>query len=290
VEGDELQSMTIDFEPRRNVQPGDYVFDVSATSQGRSAGSAPLILQAVLMPLALSGGVSHVSVLGGTHVPWSPSFDYLRDVWLPALERTGITATIELCEWGWFPVGGGRIDCAITGTSRPPASIRLLERGPLLQVSGRAVAGRLPEHIAIRMADGASAILKQEGIESSIEALTVESSGIGAGIFLTARYANLCGGFAELGKRGKPAEAVATEAVEKLLAHRRSGAAVESHLADQLILPLSMADGISELSVEQITTHLDTHAWLVQQFALADVVIEPTDRGTGLVRILPKRS
>lgn len=290
VEGDELQSTVVDFEPRRPVKPGSYIFDVSATSQGRSAGSAPLILQAVLVPLALSGGRSHVSVHGGTHVPWSPSFDYLRDVWLPILERIGISATVELDEWGWFPIGGGRIDCTISAAARPLCPLRLLEPGPLVQVSGRAVAGRLPEHIAVRMAGEASAILKEAGIESSIEAMAIDSPGTGAGIFLTARYANLCGGFAELGKRGKPAEAVAAEAAEKLLAHHRSSAAVENHLADQLVLPLSLAGGISEYTVERVTTHLETHAWLVQKFGLAEVAIEQLENGAGLIRILPKDS
>jgi RNA 3'-terminal phosphate cyclase (ATP) len=36
---------------------------------------------------------------------WSPPFDYVRDVWLPALARLGVEASVELTDWGWYPVG-----------------------------------------------------------------------------------------------------------------------------------------------------------------------------------------
>ncbi|MGA1763349.1 MAG: RNA 3'-terminal phosphate cyclase, partial [Ilumatobacteraceae bacterium] len=42
----------------------------------------------LLLPLALADGISRLRIEGGTHMPWSPSFHYLVDAWLPTLRRT----------------------------------------------------------------------------------------------------------------------------------------------------------------------------------------------------------
>ncbi|NNJ74605.1 MAG: RNA 3'-phosphate cyclase [Anderseniella sp.] len=286
--GDELHSENLEFTPGEPVKSGHYVFDVAAARKGGSAGSAPLVLQAVLIPLALADGPSQVDIHGGTHVPWSPPFDYLQDVWLPTLAMIGVTTDIELRRWGWFPAGGGLVRCSISGSTHPLKPFRLVDKGPLQIVSGRSVAAHLPDHISNRMAERAKALLDEAGIPSALNADVVESKNSGAGIFLTAQYAHVRGGFCAHGKRGKQAEDVAAEAVEQLLAHKTSSAALEHHLADQLILPLAFANGTSQFSVDRITGHLETHAWLVEQFGLASVKIEEREDGTGHVRIFPQ--
>ncbi len=288
VRGDAIGSSELDFSPQGPVQAGAYDFDVAAARKGGSAGSAPLVLQAMLVPLALCDGPSQVTLRGGTHVPWSPSFDFIRDVWLAALGRIGISAGIKLDSWGWYPAGGGQIGCAIAGGASEIRPVSLLDRGKFHRVTGRAVAAHLPVHIAARMADRATDLLAQEGIAATIEAEAVESVSSGAGIFLTAHYENVHCGFAGHGKRGKPAEEVAADTVELVLSHRRSRAALDVHLADQLILPLALATGPSEYSVERLTRHIETHAWLVEQFGLARVTLSQQADGTGVVRIMPE--
>src|SRR5262245_31691523 len=64
VEGDALGSGTLTFTPR-TVKAGNYSFAVG------SAGSATLVLQTVLPPLALASGSSTLSLEGGTHNPWA---------------------------------------------------------------------------------------------------------------------------------------------------------------------------------------------------------------------------
>jgi RNA 3'-terminal phosphate cyclase (ATP) len=288
LHGDAIGSTELDFSPHGPVKAGTYDFDVAAARKGGSAGSAPLVLQAMLVPLALCSGASRVTVRGGTHVPWSPSFDYIRDVWLLALGRIGIAAEIRLDAWGWFPAGRGQIQCDIAGGASEIRPVLLLEPGPLQRVTGRAVAAHLPAHIAIRMAERAADLLTQEGISAAIAAEAVESVSSGAGIFLTAHYENVRCGFAGHGKRGRPAEEVAGDAAGLVLTHYRSGAALEVHLADQLVLPLALAAGASEYSVERLTRHIETHAWLVEQFGLARVRLSDEANGTGVVRIMPE--
>src|SRR5262245_3320276 len=62
------------FEPQA-VAPGEFRFEIA------TAGAATLVLQTVLLPLATAATASRVEVTGGTHVPASPSFDYLARHW-----------------------------------------------------------------------------------------------------------------------------------------------------------------------------------------------------------------
>jgi len=124
---------------------------------------------------------------------------------------------------------------------------------------------------------------------AEIEAAVLEAACPGAGLYLTAHYENSLAGFSAQGKRGKPAERVAEEACSALLHHYQSGAALEQHLADQLILPAALCRGESVFSVERISTHLVTNAWVVERFGLARINIAPAADGTGFVKILASR-
>jgi RNA 3'-terminal phosphate cyclase len=73
-------------------------------------------------------------------------------------------------------------------------------------------------------------------------------------------------GFSALGARGKPAEQVADDAAEAYLAFRESGAALDRHLADQMLIYLALAEGPSSLTTEAVTSHLLTNVWVIEQF------------------------
>jgi RNA 3'-terminal phosphate cyclase (ATP) len=289
VSGEKLGSQELTFAPTRPPRSGDYVFDVSEAREGRSAGSITLLFQAVYLPLVFAPGDSTLVLRGGTHVTWSPPFDYLEGVFLPALSHMGLEAGMELVTWGWYPAGGGEIQAFLKGVG-PPEAGRLspwtiLERGRLLRVRGRAVAANLPSHIPQRMTDRARSLLEELGVEVRIDPLRVRADCPGAGIFLTADYENVSLGFDALGRRGLSSEAVAEEAVAKLRAHHDSGAAMEAYLGDQLLLPMALAEGESAFSVERITGHLTTNAWVVERFGIRRVIIEGREGEAGKVRV-----
>jgi len=276
VTGDGLGSPTLTFLPGGPPQAGEYVFDVSEAREGGSAGATTLVLQAVLLPLALAAGDSSLVIRGGTHVAWSPPFDYVQDVWLPMLARLGVMAGLELVRWGWYPAGQGELRATVHGLGGrlEPSSPVLMERGPLRRIWGRAVAANLPSHIPQRMASRARSLLAGAGLVAQIEPLRVRAVSAGAGIFLTAEYEGVRAGFSALGARGKPSEAVAEEAAMALLSHRDAGQALDQHLADQLVLPLALAGGTSTFGVERVSRHLTTNLWVLEQFGLASTRVE----------------
>jgi RNA 3'-terminal phosphate cyclase (ATP) len=263
--GDSLGSTTLTFEPRRQTMPGFYEFDVSEAREGGSAGAATLVLQTVLPPLALAAEPSSVTVKGGTHVPWSPSFHYIQDVYLPMAARLGLSAMVELLGWGWYPAGAGVIKAAIPGQPWPISGLAET-RGALKQIKGMAVAASLPAHIAQRMRDRAANLLERAGLPFAIEPQRVRSVSPGAGIFLVAEYEHSQAGFTALGEIGKASERVAEEAVNDLLAFHGSKALLDEHLTDQLILPQALSGRAATWSVERVSNHTLTNVWVVEQF------------------------
>jgi RNA 3'-terminal phosphate cyclase (ATP) len=281
VSGDTLGSSEMEFVPSHAPRPGHYLFDVEEAAQRGSAGSVTLILQTLIVPLAMIAAKSTVVVRGGTHVEWSPPFDFLADAYLPMLDRIGFRVDARLVRWGWYPIGGGEVACEICGggseSGSPwPRPIEAIVPGPLRRITGQAIGANVPAHVPQRMANKAQALLSEIRVPIEIGVRNVVGAGSGTGLFLLADYEALPASFSGYGRRGKPAEVVAEEAVSALLDHHRSGAAVEPHLSDQLLLPLSFAAGPSSFTVARPTRHLMTNAWTIQQFGVAEVSTKET--------------
>lgn len=288
LEGDVLGSSTLEFRPSRPPAAGSYLFDVAEAREGGSAGAATLVLQTITLPLALAGGESTAVAKGGTHVPWSPSFDFFQNIWLETLRRLGADASAHLDAWGFYPAGGGEISLRLDGgASMHPLTV--LERGPLEAVSGRAVAASLPSHIAQRMADRAEALLRPLGVPVSIRTERVRSVSPGAWIFLQGNYAGIASGFGNHGRRGKPSEEVAEDAVAEFMSFNECPGALDRHLADQMLLPLSLAHDESEFTCEAVTRHLETNAWVIERFEAARIEIGRGPEGAGHVKVMPSR-
>ncbi len=92
--------------------------------------------------------------------------------------------------------------------------------------------------------------------------------------------------FFGLGERGKPAERVADDAVDQVGAFLRADpAAVDAHSADQIVLPLALAEGPSEYTVAEVTQHLLTNMAVIGRFAERAITVEGSEGQPGRVRI-----
>ena len=287
--GDALGSSFLEFTPTHEPRAGAYEIDIGLARAGGSAGATTLVLQAMLHALLVATGRSTLVLRGGTHVPWSPTFEYVHDVWLPTLADMGIAAHTELERCGFHPVGGGVVRATIDGVAPGRiASLDRRERGPLLRVAGTALSCGVPGHVRDRMIARARIALAAEGISVDFESTEANAACAGTALFMTAHYGSSRAGFSALGERGKPAERVADEAVRALVGFHRSGAAVDEHLADQLLVFAALASGSSRLAVERVTSHLTTNAWVIEQFDLAQVLTTTRDHGSALIVINPR--
>ncbi len=283
VSGDRAGSAELSFAPKR-VRPGQYSFRI------RTAGSAALLAQTVGLPLALAGEGSRLTLGGGTHVPWSPTVGFLNDVWTPALDALGLRFSTELTRAGYYPKGGGELELMVHPAHGPLMPLDAEARASLHGLAARITISRLPEEIARRCRERTDALLGANGLFAEWELLRLPAAGSGVCLELVANFGLLSAGFSALGERGKPAEKLAEEAVDALAGFLASGAAVEAHLADQLVVPLALTPGESRFSTNRVTSHLMTVLEVVRVF-LPEVEVrvagEPGGPGTVYVKAPP---
>jgi RNA 3'-terminal phosphate cyclase (ATP) len=239
-----------------------------------TAGSVTLILQSVLPALAHAPEGSTLTLIGGTDVPFSPPFEYLQHVLRPALAQLGPVVELELVGRGFYPKGGGEVRARVMPA--PIRPISWMERGRLTIIRGRSYSLGLPEHIAMRMRDSARRIVSSACPKVEIELeVTPQGHSTGCGIALWAETeTGRALGASALGERGKPAERVGEEAGKALLRELRSGSAIDGHLADQLVVWLALAEGVSEFTTSRATDHLSNAIAVAEAVAGARFAVE----------------
>jgi RNA 3'-terminal phosphate cyclase (ATP) len=280
--GAELESKELTFHPGR-IKPGDYNFDV--TTLKASAGSAGLIFQTLLAPLAFAGGASRVIIQGGTHVTWSPPADYLREVFLPAVAAMGLQVKMEINRHGFYPIGGGILEVLVTPLHLPLAPLWIEERGDLKKLSVVSKVANLTSSIGQRQLDRAMTRLTKWGSKLHGKTQIVESSGKGTFLFVLAEFDRVRAGFSALGEIGKRAEEVADEAVDAFLRFWNAQGTMDPYLADQLILYMALAQGVSAVTFSKMTDHLKTNIWVIEQFLPLKFIIEEDPAGSGRVTV-----
>lgn len=268
VEGLEVGSSEITFRPG-SIVPGRHAFDVG------TAGSVTLVLQACLPVAFAAPDTVRLRITGGTDVRWSPPLDAFARVFLPWLRRLGGRVDMETIRRGYYPKGGGMVEVMVQ-PSREWSTLDLLESGPVRRIRGIAHVSNLPEdipkrmkHAALRRLHGHPDVQIEERVYRGEEAI-----GQGGALVLWAETEQSLLEGSALAERGKPSERVGEEAASKLAAELASGAAVDVHTADQLLLYLALADGPSAFTVREVSGHLRSLSWLIPQFLDRRIDIE----------------
>lgn len=240
-----------------------------------TAGSVPLVFDAVLPVAYALADPLELRATGGTDVKWAPTADHYRQVKLPFVRRTGLVAGITLERRGFYPAGGGRATLSLAPSA--PRELELEDRGSLESVSVSSVASRSLEDrdVAERQADAAvEAVDVSVPVESTVE--YAKSTSPGSVVLVRAEYGDSLAGFDSLGERGRPAEAVGEAAASAFGQFDAGEAAVDEHTADQLMLPLAVAGG--HVTVPRVTDHVATSAEVIRAFG-ADVRVVETGDG-----------
>jgi RNA 3'-terminal phosphate cyclase (ATP) len=193
---------------------------------------------------------------------------------------------LEIKKWGFYPLGGGEVFCQIFSI-KEIKPLNLKERGKLKKLSGISAVANLPLSIAERQKNEALKILQKKDFSAEIEIINPPSKGKGAFFFLLAEFENCLAGFSSLGEIGKRAETVASEACQEFLDFMSTPAALEKHLADQLMPYLALAKGESTLTVSLISQHLLTNIWVVQKFLPVEITVQGELGKEGEIEIKP---
>jgi RNA 3'-phosphate cyclase len=239
-----------------------------------TAGSATLVLQALVpVCLRLPKPVT-LEITGGTHVAWSPPFDYFRRVLCPALEKMGIKIESEIISYGFYPKGGGRVRTRISPCPEiKPITLTQREGEP--KVYGLSMASDFLKRggVAERQLEGANVDMDKTEIKY------VSSLSPGSCMYMEARYGNSVLASSSLGERGKPAERVGQEAAKELYGVMKTEAVADKYLADQLIPYMALAGGSSRILAPELSKHTETNIWVVKKFLDVDFKMEKKEGG-----------
>ena len=277
VSGAALGSTELSFEPGE-VRPGRYTFDI------RTAGATGLVLHTLYLPLAYRAGVpSELTLKGGTHVTASPCFHFLDGTWRAYMELLGLRIKLNMFRSGFYPRGGGVVDVVIQ-----PCPFLLGFNGQSITKPTKAsivsVTASLPEHIRRRQSRRIEYRLRESGLKLSVEEEQWEG-GPGTVVLVSLDTQPVPTIFFGLGALRKPAENVADEAADQVLEYLAGEPAVDSHSADQLLLPLSLADGPSIFSTCSVSSHLTTNSSVIQRFVERKIEVSGDEGKPGIVRI-----
>ena len=251
------------FEPGP-LAPGDFRFEIA------TAGALTLVMQTVLGPLARAGGErSRVTVTGGTHVPASPSFDYLANHWTAMVERLGLRVTPRLERAGFYPRGGGIASAEVQPWGESTEPLILEQRGELVAIRGTAGVGRLKPELASAMRKAAEERLwEARRLESSWDERQVPAASPGSFLLLEAVFERSRAAFGFIGQKGVRPDVLGDRAGRTLLKFLGGEGAVDPHLADQLALPMALSGKGGRVTTTEVSLHLETVAEIVSLFGV----------------------
>jgi len=260
LEGDEIGSKEIKLYPKEIATKDLHI-------RIETAGSITLCLQS-LLPIALFAPAPIKITFdgGGTDVPFSPTIDHFRFVFLKILEKIGGKIEVNIIKRGYYPEGGARIEVKNFPSKLKP--LNLIERGSLKNITAISGASEFLRNkkVAERQIAGVREVLGKLKLpmEEKVEYYNTQCPG--SQICLIAEFENTVIGTDNLGKLGKRAEDVGKEAALELLKEQKSQACLDKHLSDQILPYMALASGKSQVTVSEITNHCKTNIWVIEKF------------------------
>jgi RNA 3'-terminal phosphate cyclase (ATP) len=223
-----------------------------------------------ILPLAcFADGPVTTRIMGGVFQDFAPSPHHMQYVLAPLLRRMGVEIELRVVRAGYLPVGAGVIELHVKPVKRVLTSFTLKEQGQIQRVAGIAFSSHLEERqVSERMAQVCEQRLAAAGFSATIERVS-DTVALHAGASLAAWAESSTGcifGADRAGALRRSSEAIGRFVASTLLEDIATGATVDRHSADQLVLFAALAYGASRYIVPRQTDHLDSNLWLAEQF------------------------
>jgi RNA 3'-terminal phosphate cyclase (ATP) len=194
---------------------------------------------------------------------------HLQHVVAPMLRRMNANIDLRVERPGYVPGGAGVIRLTVVPPPRGLTGLTLADTGTVDTVRGIAIASLLAgRQVSDRMAASCEAALEKAGLACEIErVLDNDARHAGAHLSIWSESSTTCRfGADRAGTLGRTSEAIGEYVARTFLADVRTGATVDRHLADQLVLFAAVAHGRSTYTVPEVTDHVLSNLWLVRQF------------------------
>ena len=236
--------------------PGD-VQSFNLKENVGTAGSISLIFQVLIPVIAICKKKIKLTIVGGTSVLWSPTIDYTQIVLREAYSRMGIKCSINIIKRGYYPKGGGIIELEVL-PSKKINSIVLNSR-KIKNVKLTCTFSKLSAELINNQID----YIKKKLIENdfTVEIKVKEETALDSGSSLLISSIDndsIIGIDSLFNKKTKKFDLD----LDKFIHNKYS---VDEHLADMLVLPASLATGMTTFQINNISKHLETNLFVASK-------------------------
>jgi len=252
-----------------------------------TAGSISLVSQAVLYYAWLQQDTIKLEIMGGaTHGKWAPSIEYVDHVTHKLLEKMNKRIKIDVTKFGFYPKGGA--SCTIYyQKSEKMTPIYFVEKSDLESVEIYSIASlHLKQRkVADRQVDGFLHNLSLK-VEPSVSIKYVSTLSPGSGITVVNKYANgaVTGCFV-VGEPKLSAETVGKTCKMQWIQINNSSAPIDEYAADQLIIPMALTEGKSQIKTYKLTEHTKTNILLTKKLLNREVEITKDSDGLYILSV-----
>jgi len=281
LNGCALQSSKIEFRPRGGVD----LVEAEISADIGTAGSVCLLAQIALPCVLFNPHPVKLRLLGGTNADFAPQVEYFEHVTKPNFSRFGINIKTWDTRRGYFPKGGGlfSLEANIVSGLQP---LQLTDPGQVTEAMVYAhTAGSVPASVAEKMAEAAEKAIRAKLSDVEVRTQVVHLSrdralGNGSAVLVVLRTTTGCvhGGDGVGSPKRDPA-ALGQQAAQMAL-ESAGVACVDSHMQDQIIVFMALAEGQSKVLTGPLTLHTKTaiHFAEIMTGAKFDVEEVPQDK------------
>ncbi len=268
LKGNDRGSRTLEMMPG-NITSGRHSVDIDAL--GSADNIVGTVFQSLIPILSFAPDESEVTITGGTHISGQIPLNHVQEVLLPLLQPMGIDAHIDIHRYGWWGKGGEAV-IRVRPVQGPLRPLILSERGKIQKIQAVIYSADFePKDLESLKGQILMRLSKQflpDIIEIQIRNVST-LSGNGPAIFISLKpiyKKTVAGGFELLAKNPSEAEQKLNDLFKTFEDFNSSGAAVDEHVADMLVLFMALAAGKSEITVPVMTEHLTTNLQTIQSF------------------------
>jgi len=230
---------------------------LNITEDVGTAGSIALIIQVLIPVVAACKKSLKIIIKGGTNVLWSPTIDYTEVILKELYSRMGIKFSINLIKRGYFPKGGGIIELEVFPSNMINAIN--LESRKTKNVKLFCSFSKLP----LNLINDEIKNIREKLIENkfNVESKIKEESALDSGSSLlisSIDNESIIGIDSIFNKKMKKFDLNLDEFIQNKFS-------VDENLADMIVVPASLADGMTIFQVKKISKHLETNLFIASK-------------------------
>lgn len=250
VEGLQIGSSTVAFHPNQ-------MQDASLQENVGTAGSISLIMQVLIPAVALAKKKLELSIIGGTDVSWSPTSNYTNCVLREAYSRIGIDFSMDIQKRGYYPKGGGIVNVTAYPAKKlnPLSLTRKNTKDAKLLCTSSGVSDIAP------YVDSINDVLEKNGFSVESQINEQYAQDLGASLVVFSQDSTSINGADEL-LDFKNKDVFGIKCQNSFLESRLG---VDNNLSDMLVVPLSLINETSVLTVREISEHLQTNLYVTSK-------------------------